>query len=175
MLDLPPSPHSHSFLGLKPSIPLMIGLEFSLKPTFSSLSEWKFLNELQTTRRWNFDLNSLRFYLKDTESAIVITDPTQAITWASQGFRRMTGYEHAEAYGKRPNFLQGEKTSEQTRQQIRQHLANRQDFTGQIVNYRKSGEAYLCAIHLFPVFNQSRELVNFIALEKEEPMDSQIF
>lgn len=175
MIDLPPSVHCNSFLDIKPAIPLLIGLEFSQKPTSSILSQWNYLSELKTAGQWDFDLQTALPYLKGNKSAIVVTDLAQNITWVSQGFRHMTGYGREEAYGKHPNFLQGEKTSSQTRQEIRQHLADRQSFSGTIINYRKSGKAYLCAIHLFPVYNQSRDLVSFIALEKEKPMGSPFF
>ncbi len=175
MIDLPPSVHCNKFIGIKPALPLLIGLEFSQKPTSSILAEWNYLSELKTARQWDFDLLPALPYLKSNRSAIIVTDLAQKITWVSQGFQRMSGYAQEEAYGRHPNFLQGEKTSSQTRQQIRQHLADSQAFSGTVINYRKSGKAYLCAIHLFPVFNQSRDLVNFIAMEKEEPMDSPFF
>ncbi|MPR35748.1 PAS domain-containing protein [Salmonirosea aquatica] len=171
MLDLPPTIHCNSFLDLNLSTPLLIGLEFSRKPTISPSVDWRYLTDLKIASQWDFDLRPALPYLKGTMSAIVVTDPAQKITWVSKGFTRMTGYEPHETYGKRPGFLQGEKTLPQTRQQIRQHLAAGQPFAGTIVNYRKSGEAYACAIQLFPVYNQARDLVNYIALEEEEPMD----
>lgn len=171
MLNLPPTIHCNSFLNLKFSIPLLMGLEFSQKPTLSPSTEWTYLAKLKIASQWDFDLSPALPYLKGKMSAIVVTDPTQKITWVSKGFTRMTGYKPHETYGKRPGFLQGEKTLQQTRQQIRQHLAEGRSFAGTIINYRKSGEAYACAIHLFPVFNRARDLVNYIALEEEEPMD----
>ncbi len=171
MLDLAPSAHCNTFLEIKPAIPLLIGLEFSRKPVFSNTGEWQTLTELKAAGQWDFDLQLALPYLKGRNRAVLITDPGQKITWVSQGFRRMTGYGASESCGRRPDFLQGEKTSTQTRQHIGRHIADRQSFSGTILNYRKSGEAYLCAIHLLPVYNQSSDLVNFIALEKEEPMD----
>jgi PAS domain S-box-containing protein len=171
MLDLPPTIHCNSFLDLKLSTPLLMGLEFAQKPIISPSEDWKYLAELKIASQWDFDLRPALPYLRGKMSAIVVTDPTQKITWVSKGFTRMTGYKPHETYGKHPGFLQGEKTLHTTRQQIRRHLDTRQPFAGSIVNYRKSGEAYACAIHLFPVYNQAHDLVNYIALEKEEPME----
>lgn len=175
MLDLPPSSHCNTFLIVKPSTPLLIGLEFAYKSTHSILSEWNYLSKLKAAGQWDFDLQPAFPYLNGRNRAVVVTDTNQKITWVSQGFRRMTGYGQKEAYNKHPNFLQGEKTSVHTRQLMRQHLADHQPFSGTIVNYRKSGEAYVCAIQLFPVYNQMQDLVNFIALEKEELMDASLF
>lgn len=175
MLDLPPSVHCHTFMDIKPAIPLLIGFEFSQKSTSTIVFEWNLLSEMKAVGQWDFDLQPALNYLKGNKSAVIITNPSQKITWVSQGFRGMTGYAQEEAYGRHPSFLQGEETSSQTRQEIRQHLADGQAFSGTVINYRKSGKAYLCAIQLLPVFNKSRDLVNFIALEKEEPMNSQFF
>jgi len=169
MLDLPPTTHCNSFLGLKLSIPLLTGLEFAHKPALLSSSDWKYLVRLKIARQWDFDLRPALPYLQGPMSAIVVTDSAQQITWVSQGFTRMTGYKPHETYGKHPGFLQGERTLPLIRQQIRQHLNEGQPFTGTIVNYRKSGEAYTCGLHLFPVYNRTHELVNYIALEEEEP------
>ena len=171
MLNLPPSVHCNSLLDLKPALPLLIGLEFSRKPIVSAVPDWGYLAELKRLGKWDFDLKPALPYLRGKMSAVVVTDPTQKITWVSRGFTRMTGYQPHETYGKRPGFLQGEKTLPETRQQIRQHLSEGQSFAGSIINYRKSGEPYACSIHLFPVFNQGHDLVNYIALEEEEPLD----
>lgn len=171
MLDLPPTIHCNTFLDLAPPTPLLIGLEFCKKPLSVLDADWSFLRELKATGGWNFDLLPALPYLKGKMSAIVVTDPAQKITWVSQGFTRMTGYGKREVQGRHPGFLQGEKTQPQTRQRIRQHLNEGQSFSGTIINYRKSGQPYACAIDLFPVFNHDRNLVNFIALEKEEALD----
>lgn len=171
MLDLPPTIHCNTFLDLIPPTPLLIGLEFSQKPLPVTSPDWKYLLEMKAAGGWDFDVRATLPYLQGHMSAIVVTDPAQKITWVSQGFTRMTGYEKQEAYGRHPRFLQGEKTQPHTRHRIRQQLTEGQSFSGTIINYRKSGDAYTCAIDLFPVFNRDRDLVNFIALEKEEALD----
>ena len=171
MLDLPPTIHCNTFLDLVPPTPLLIGLEFSQKPLPVPSADWKYLLEMKAAHAWDFDLRATLPYLQGYMSAIVVTDPTQKITWVSRGFTRMTGYGKREAYGRHPRFLQGEKTQPHTRHRIRQHLTEGQSFSGTIINYRKSGDAYACAIDLFPVFNHDRDLVNFIALEKEESLN----
>lgn len=170
MLDLPPTTHCNTFRDLTPVTPLLIGREFSQKPIFVSSADWKDLREMKAAGGWEFDLLPALSYLKSKMSAIVVTDPAQKITWVSQGFTRMTGYGKQEAQGRHPGFLQGEKTLLHTRQRIRQHLAEGRSFSGTIINYRKSGQPYVCAIDLFPLYDQDRNLVNFIALEKEETL-----
>ena len=79
----------------------------------------------------------------------------------------MTGYLAGEVIGLKPTFLQGQATSKKTKRQIREQLSVYAPASGCLVNYKKNGFPYLCSIHIFPIFNQQKEPVNFIAFEKE--------
>ena len=171
MLNLPSKTHCDTYVGIQLTTPLLIGLEFSRKPRPSAQDDWQQLEQLKAERGWQFDLEAARPYLEGTLSAVVVTNPQQQITWVSKGFTRMTGYGAQEAYARKPSFLQGEKTLPETRQEIRRRLARREAFEGTLINYRKSGVAYACEVHIFPVLDHQNQLVNFIALEKDaEPV-----
>ena len=79
----------------------------------------------------------------------------------------MTGYHKNYALGKKPSFLQGEKTSEATKQKIREKLKTEHGYEGSILNYRKNGEAYRCRIKIIPLYDSKKQLTHFIALERE--------
>ena len=53
--------------------------------------------------------------LYGTYDALVLTKADQHIVWVNDGFQEMTGYSKSFAIGKRPGFLQGAQTSENTR------------------------------------------------------------
>jgi PAS domain S-box-containing protein len=167
MLSLTPKSNCDTFLTLKTSTPLLVGMEFFTKPSNNSQDEWEELQVLHRQQGWLFNLDQVVPFLSGRTKAIVITDPYQKITWVSQGFTRMTGYTFCESFHRRPTFLQGEQTREETRQQIRTNLSAQEAFRGSIVNYRKSGQLYSCNVHIMPIFNVNQELVNFIALEEE--------
>ena len=80
----------------------------------------------------------------------------------------MTGFTKKFAVGKKPSFLQGEKTSVAVKTQLKNELAFNHTFTGSIVNYRKNGELYLCYITILPVYNLDEKLKYFLAFEKDE-------
>ena len=54
--------------------------------------------------------------------ALVLTDTSQNILWVNDGFKNMTGYTKKFAIGKRPSFLQGEKTSTSIKKELRDKL-----------------------------------------------------
>ena len=118
---------------------------------------------------WTTDLTKKVF--QEDYDAIVLTDTNQKILWVSDGFRDMTGYSKKYAVGKRPSFLQGQETSKSVKNQIREELFYNHTFSGSLLNYRKNGEPYLCQISIFPIYDAKERLDNFIAFEKEIPVD----
>ncbi|WP_247235208.1 PAS domain-containing protein [Telluribacter sp. SYSU D00476] len=141
-------------------------MEFFTKPV--KKNEWEELQAMHQKKGWIYDLRQARPYLAGRKKAVVVTDLSQQIIWTSQGFTRMTGYTFCEVFKKRPSFLQGEMTQPEIRGKIRECLAEREQFKGSIINYRKSGQFYTCDVHIIPVFNAKQELMNFIALEQEK-------
>ena len=118
---------------------------------------------------WTTDLTKKVF--QEDYDAIVLTNTNQKILWVSDGFRDMTGYSKKYAVGKRPSILQGQETSKSVKNQIREELFYNHTFSGSLLNYRKNGEPYLCQISIFPIYDTKERLDNFIAFEKEIPVD----
>ena len=100
--------------------------------------------------------------------ALVLTDTSQNILWVNDGFKNMTGYTKKFAIGKRPSFLQGEKTSTSIKKELRDKLAFNHTYSGSIINYRKNGELYLCKITILPIYNLDEKLKYYMAIEKDE-------
>lgn len=99
--------------------------------------------------------------------ALVVTSTDQHIVWVNNGFKDMTGYSKNYAVGKTPKFLQGSKTSEKTKTELRAQLKKEHRFTGSVINYRKNGETYQCKIKIVPIYDAKNNLKHFLALEKE--------
>lgn len=100
--------------------------------------------------------------------ALVLTDTSQNILWVNDGFKNMTGYTKKFAIGKRPSFLQGEKTSTSIKKELRDKLAFNHTYSGSIINYRKNGQLYLCKITILPIYNLDDKLKYYLAIEKDE-------
>ena len=100
--------------------------------------------------------------------ALVLTDTSQNILWVNDGLKNMTGYTKKFAIGKRPSFLQGEKTSTSIKKELRDKLAFNHTYSGSIINYRKNGQLYLCKITILPIYNLDDKLKYYMAIEKDE-------
>lgn len=98
--------------------------------------------------------------------AVILTDATRKILWVNDDFTKITGYSLPEVFGQNPGrILQGPESEKDAIQQIRQGLKSNMPFRGEITNYRKSGEEYLCRLVIHPVFDDDQRLTNYIAFE----------
>ncbi|MEC5201092.1 diguanylate cyclase (GGDEF)-like protein/PAS domain S-box-containing protein [Arthrobacter sp. PL16] len=98
----------------------------------------------------------------------VITDAAQRITFVSDAFAAMTGYDRAELLGQNCRLLQGPGTDPQTRAQIRDVLGSGEMFEGQILNYRKDGSAFWTALRIVPMWvGDSLEVTHFVSVQQD--------
>ena len=123
------------------------------------------LNRFQSRFNWDFQVEETLF--KNEYKAIVVTDKNQKIIWVNDGFKEMTGYSLSSIKDKSPRILQGDKTSKETLQDIRNHLAQDIICETSMINYRKDGSEYLCEIKIFPIQNSNNEVAYYLALENE--------
>ncbi|WP_136466483.1 PAS domain-containing protein [Flagellimonas onchidii] len=131
-----------------------------------NLNDVKQLYQLAKQEKWQDKFN-LRHQILDKENVVVVTDPDLNITFASQNMTQMNGYKAEEVLGKTPRMFQGELTSEETKKRVSLAVKQRKPFKEVLINYRKDGSTYKCAIQGSPVFDNTGKLVNFIAFEKE--------
>ena len=100
--------------------------------------------------------------------AVVVTNEAQQIQYVNQSFTAMTEYEAHEVLHKSPAFLQhNDSRNTAANTSIGDKIKAGLEAKGQLINYRKSGIAYNCSIHIIPLKNKAGKIVNYIAFEKE--------
>lgn len=125
------------------------------------------IEQLKYILKGNIGPNIQDVLRQEIYDALVLTSSDQQIIWVNNGFTEMTGYAKNYALGKKPTFLQGEQTSKNKIKDIGEQLHRKHGYTGSIVNYRKSGESYVCHIKILPLYDSKKELTHFIAMERE--------
>ncbi|RLJ36142.1 PAS domain S-box-containing protein [Litoreibacter meonggei] len=93
---------------------------------------------------------------------LCLTDPTkpdEPIVFANPAFCELTGYAEEDFIGKNCRFLQGPETTQESVDQIRQALTSNAVAMVEIVNYRKSGEKFINALQIGPVFDDDGNLI----------------
>lgn len=166
MITLSSNTNCNTFREFSPATPLSAAYEF-MEISRNDKSDFTCLENFAQSKNWNFDLNKIKRFLQDRKNTIVVTCEIEKIQWVSKGFTRMTGYSSEEAIGQFPKFLQGSETAVESKKAIRGKINNAEKYSGEIVNYRKNGEMYLCKVDILPIYDTSDSLVNLIAFEHE--------
>ena len=123
------------------------------------------IKKLAKQKKWNLQWD-LHGELVNNDMVIVVTNTESKIVFATQNIIEMTGYQASELEGKNPKIFQGNSTDRKTVNYIGAKIVAMQPFDTIVVNYKKDGTPYNCHIKGFPVFNESNELVNYIAFER---------
>ncbi|WP_216827508.1 EAL domain-containing protein [Alkalihalobacterium elongatum] len=122
--------------------------------------------DLQNSLKKN---NQLATAINKLEIGVIITDPLKKnnpITFVNAGFEKLTGYKAEEVIGRKTSPLQGEKTSLEAKQRIREGIKNQEAFSLEILNYRKDGTTFWNYLSIAPVFENGK-VVNYLGLQTD--------
>ena len=103
-------------------------------------------------------------------TGVTLSDPTlpdNPIIFVNAGFTAITGYTAEAMLGKNCRFLQGPDTDLDTIAELRRAIAQRQTFTGTLLNYRQDGTPFWNELTINPVFDQDGALINFVGLQTD--------
>lgn len=120
---------------------------------------------LSFAKQFNWQNNLELAFSENDYEALIITDKNQKIVWVNDGFTSMTGYSKSFALNKTPRFLQGEKTSLETKSRIKSKIELNKPFNDIIINHRKDNSIYECEVKIIPLYK--KETTHFIAFEKQ--------
>ncbi|WP_298553684.1 PAS domain-containing protein [uncultured Algibacter sp.] len=135
---------------------------------FNKQIEVEFLKGFKEKFGWTLDIEKL--LAENDYEALVLTNFNQEIKWVNKGFTKMTGYPANSTKGKKPNFLQGKDSSENTKKAIRTHLKSGKHFKVQIINYKKNGTPYNCEIKIYQLKDERNKTTHLLALENQITM-----
>ncbi len=123
-----------------------------------------------------FDDESVRDALSLREQAMdeapvgmVITDPGRPdnpITYANEGFIRLTGYSREEILGRNCRLLQGERTAAESVERMRTAIDAGEPVTVELLNYRKDGDPFWNRVTIAPLFDGD-EVTNFVGIQQD--------
>jgi len=109
-----------------------------------------------------------KLIVEHVQDGIVLTDPAGKVVWINPAFTRFSGYDLDDMLGKRPgDVLQGERTSAESKSRIGAAMATHTHCKVDIVNYSKTGDAYIAEINLGPIFDEDGHLTHFVAVQRD--------
>jgi diguanylate cyclase (GGDEF)-like protein/PAS domain S-box-containing protein len=95
------------------------------------------------------------------------SEPGPRIVFVNEAFERRTGYTPEEVLGRTPRLLQGPGTQRKELDRIRQAMEQWQPARVDLINYKKSGEAFWVDLEVSPVWDQERRLTHWVAVGRD--------
>jgi PAS domain S-box-containing protein len=105
-----------------------------------------------------------RIAVERTRMPMVVTDarqPDYPVVLANRAFLELTGYGADEVIGRNCRFLQGEGTSPDAIQAIRDAVADEREIEVELLNYRKDGSGFWNQLGLVPVHGDDGTLLYY--------------
>ena len=105
-----------------------------------------------------------------SSNGILITDMRQAdmpLIYTNQAFEQITGYSMTEALGRNCRFLQRDDHDQPGLVMLRQAIAQGQDCTVVLRNYRKDGRPFWNELSISPIYDATGNLTHFIGIQTD--------
>jgi PAS domain S-box-containing protein len=107
-----------------------------------------------------------------SNDGVMITDSNfgeggPKIVMVNEAICKMTGYRKEELVGNTPRILQGEGTSREELDRLRDLAMKGQTYKGRILNYTKDGDEYWLSLSVFPIPDEDGNIVNYAAIERD--------
>lgn len=113
------------------------------------------------------DKDAYLHILDDVSDGVVVFDKNLKINYCNQTFIRMSGFDRGDLEHALCGLMQGPETDPQTIAAINQALADEREFTGEILNYRKSGETFWNELSFRPMRDADGSVSRFIGFSRD--------
>ncbi|HSI53585.1 MAG: EAL domain-containing protein [Ramlibacter sp.] len=131
------------------------------------------LRDVTGRHRSQEQLRLLESSIARLNDIVIITEagpfnaPGPRIVFVNEAFERRTGYTPAEVMGRTPRLLQGPGTQRKQLDRIRSAMEQWQPARVDLINYKKSGEAFWVDLEVSPVWDQERKLTHWVAVGRD--------
>lgn len=131
------------------------------------------LRDVTARHRSQEQLRLLESSIARLNDIVIITEagpfnsPGPRIVFVNEAFERRTGYSSEEVLGRTPRLLQGPATQRRELDRIRAAMEQWQPARVDLINYKKSGEAFWVDLEVSPVWNEARKLTHWVAVGRD--------
>ncbi len=118
-----------------------------------------------TDKKKTYELvNILSKTVEHSPVSIFITDTNGSIIYSNEKFTEITGYTKDEIIGKNPRILNSGYHNYDYFTKIWNTIKSGEEWTGEVRNKKKNGDLFWEKEYIFPIYNQSGEIANFVAI-----------
>jgi len=105
--------------------------------------------------------------IEHAAEAVLIMDKNARIEYANPAFEKITGFSLEESKGKIPNIIKSNIKGEIYKKEIWNEISNGKIWRGSYSNKRKNGNSYEEEITISPIYDNSGEIINFVAIRRD--------
>ena len=105
--------------------------------------------------------------VEQSPSVVAITDREGTIEYVNPKFTKITGYSFEEALNKNPRILQSGEMSQDFYEMLWNTILSGNEWHGEFLNKKKSGELYWEKAVISPVKNEKGEITHFVAVKED--------
>lgn len=146
-------------------------LSFYASPIFSTTGELvaaiETIEDSTERKRSEESLCKLSCAVRQSPTAILITDKTGVIDYVNAKFTALTGFQPEEIIGKNSRSLLSSEMPHEYFKNMRQSVSSGQEWNGDFSNRKKSGEFYWNSVSIAPVKNKAGEITHYVAFMEE--------
>lgn len=124
-------------------------------------------NDITDAKIKDIELNKLSKAIDQSPVLIVITDLQGKVEYVNPAFEQTTGYLSGEIIGQPTNILKSGQTSKETYRQMWQTISSGKEWHHEWINKKKNGELFWESILISPIFAESGEIVNYLAVKQD--------
>jgi diguanylate cyclase (GGDEF)-like protein/PAS domain S-box-containing protein len=132
-----------------------------------------YLRDVTVTRQAQEQMLLLQTSISRLSDTVLITeapnhaDPVQRIVFVNDAFERLTGYSRQEVMGQTPRMFQGKNTQRLELDRIRSALLQGKPVRAELINYKKSGQAFWLELDIIPVEHFSRGVTHWVSVARD--------
>ena len=132
-----------------------------------TFSNRKLISEVAERSKTENTLLKLTSAVTQAEESVIITDQSGFIEYVNPSFERITGYSAAQAKGKKPSLLKSDAHKDEFFYDLWKTLEAGKIYKGVFINAQPNGDTYHLEQSITPVFNQQREVINYVATGRD--------
>ncbi len=123
--------------------------------------------EIEEKYRSQRTIRLLSKAVEQSPVAVLITDKDGELEYVNNAFMEVSGYDRDEVIGKNPRIIKSGMTSETTYQSLWGTITQGRDWSGELLNKRKSGELYWEQVTISPVTDSTGDITHYLAVKED--------
>lgn len=113
------------------------------------------------------ELLKLSQVIQQSPESIVVTDINGVIEYANPAMSKISGYSYNELIGKNPSILKSGNTSAATYKALWDTIKSGEEWKGELLNLKKTGELYWERATISPIKNPGGEITHFLGIKED--------